>query len=173
MGERVTLTLVPHLFKNHFSTLQKIQTMGLDMYLTGKKFIWSSNSDKELCRKQLAEILKSEFEPNEISFQLAYWRKCNQIHNWFIKNIQAGKDDCNAYIVSREDLVKLLAAVIAVIANNELAPTMLPTQPGFFFGSTEYNTDYFDDLKETRTMIEKVLKSAECKDMDFEYKSSW
>ena len=41
--------------------------------------------------------------------QVGYWRKANQIHNWFVENIQDGIDDCNYHReVTEEDLTELL-----------------------------------------------------------------
>ena len=36
------------------------------------------------------------------------WRKANQIHSWFVKNVQGGVDDCEVYEVSREKIEELL-----------------------------------------------------------------
>jgi hypothetical protein len=51
------------------------------------------------------------------------------------------------------------------------APELLPPQSGFFFGGTEYDEYYFQDLEKTRKMIEDVL--AEPEGGDFYYQSSW
>lgn len=39
---------------------------------------------------------------------VGYWRKANQIHNWFVENVQNGIDDCKAYEVTEEKLRELL-----------------------------------------------------------------
>lgn len=36
-----------------------------------------------------------------------YWRKANQIHRFFVENVQNGKDDCEEYNVSKKILKKL------------------------------------------------------------------
>lgn len=42
--------------------------------------------------------------------QVGYWRKANQIHNWFVENIQDGVDDCDYHReITKADLEKLLA----------------------------------------------------------------
>ena len=56
--------------------------MGLDMYLLKNK---NFDFGKEVC----------------------YWRKSNAIHNWFVNNIQDGKDDCGLYPVSKEKIKEL------------------------------------------------------------------
>lgn len=42
------------------------------------------------------------------------WRKANQIHSWFVNNIQNGKDDCQNYEVSKDNLESLLSVCKAV-----------------------------------------------------------
>lgn len=42
--------------------------------------------------------------------EVGYWRKANQIHNWFVENVQDGEDDCDYHNeVTKEDLEALLA----------------------------------------------------------------
>ena len=38
---------------------------------------------------------------------VGYWRKANQIHNWFVHNVQGGEDDCGNYEVSQSKLIEL------------------------------------------------------------------
>lgn len=40
----------------------------------------------------------------EIIEEVAYWRKANAIHRWFIENVQDDNDDCKDYRVSAEQL---------------------------------------------------------------------
>ena len=59
------------------------------------------------------------------------------------------------------------------IINPEVAAELLPTQDGFFFGSTEYDQWYMADIEET---IEILTKALETTDFDREmvvYTSSW
>ena len=51
-----------------------------------------------------------------------------------------------------------------------VAKELLPTQQGFFFGSTDYDEFYHQDLVDTCTQLDAVL--AETGD-EFEYHSSW
>lgn len=63
--------------------------MGLDMYLM--------RTDKE-----------NKNSDWENSIEVGYWRKANQIHNWFVNNVQGGVDDCDYYEVSDNKLIELL-----------------------------------------------------------------
>lgn len=39
---------------------------------------------------------------------VAYWRKANHIHGWFVENVQDGEDDCGTYEITRAHLQNLL-----------------------------------------------------------------
>lgn len=52
--------------------------------------------------------------------QLVSWRKANQIHNWFVENVQDGKDDCGCYEVTKGQLEELLDTCIKVKAASKL-----------------------------------------------------
>jgi len=58
-----------------------------------------------------------------------------------------------------------------VIVNPKVAQGLLPTQEGFFFGSTDYNEWYLGDIKNTVALIERCLKLPES--YAFSYHSSW
>ena len=73
--------------------------MGLDMYLY-------ANS------KTLAEKLApyTGFGMGDFTAKngiVAYWRKANAVHKWFVDNVQGGNDDCGLYRVSVDDLITL------------------------------------------------------------------
>ena len=60
------------------------------------------------------------------------------------------------------------------VTNPEACEKLLPTQSGFFFGGTEYDNYYIDDLKYTAETIEEALKECEKgAHGTFYYSSSW
>lgn len=63
------------------------------------------------------------------------------------------------------------------IEEPSLAAELLPTTSGFFFGSTEYDQWYFEDLKYTVEALEPLIEKndqGEYKfDSDLYYRSSW
>jgi len=148
--------------------------MGLDMYLSGKLYL----SEYEPERKQLADAITNllamddDMPVNSIEKPMGYWRKANQIHNWFVNNVQRGEDNCGTYYVSREDLKQLYNTVTEVLLNKEKAPELLPCVSGCFFGSTEYTDGYFEELEDTINILNKAL-SDKYKDWTFNYSSSW
>lgn len=57
-----------------------------------------------------------------ISEEVGYWRKCNQIHAWFVENVQDGIDDCDYHReVTKEDLEELLDTCRQVLSSCDLA----------------------------------------------------
>jgi len=157
--------------------------MGLDMYLTKKTYVkrWSHHSKEEqhTVVVKLGGKTRKGIKPKRISNieeEVMYWRKANQIHKWFVDNVQDGVDDCGTYYVSKEQLEELVDKCKKVLADNSLADELLPSESGFFFGGTEYDEFYFKDLEETVKEIEDELKikpTEGCYSGDYYYHSSW
>ena len=59
------------------------------------------------------------------------------------------------------------------IVNPEVADKLLPTQDGFFFGSTDYDQWYMEDIKDTIEILTKVLKETDFETQMIAYSSSW
>lgn len=57
-----------------------------------------------------------------------------------------------------------------VISNAEEIAELLPTTEGFFFGSTDYDRYYLEDIKYTKELLEEVLKDERG---DYYYEASW
>lgn len=185
--------------------------MGLDMYLHKKTYVknWDHMAPAELHKITIKRDgkVRKDIKPERITYiveEVMYWRKANQIHKWFVDNVQEGNDNCGTYYVSREKLEELLETCKLVlkdsklvkgkvvngytgtkdgwepiiengekIKNTETAERLLPSQSGFFFGGTDYDQYYYDDIKRTAENLEKIL--AEDKDGygEYEYSSSW
>lgn len=63
-----------------------------------------------------------------------------------------------------------------VIKDPTVARKLLPTSGGFFFGSTDYDEYYYDDLVETKKIVEGVLKEIKENSgrfVAYYYSSSW
>lgn len=56
--------------------------------------------------------------------------------------------------------------------DDEVAEKLLPTQSGFFFGSTEYTRWYFESLLEAKDVLENYLKN-HSRARKFIYSSWW
>ena len=98
---------------------------------------------------------------------VVYWRKANAIHKWFV-DLSGEEDNCQRIYVSGKNLKELVDLCKKVLRKHKLASELLPTQSGFFFGSTEYDEYYFDDLKST---VEKLKDIDE--DGEYVYQASW
>lgn len=169
--------------------------MGLDMYLEIRKSEYRSKYSKDKGSRLKLEYPKdiTEFIPDltdlrisrQTNYEVGYWRKANQIHNWFMENCARRDeydnpiDDCRPIEITVDKLEELLETCKKVLADHSLAGSLLPTADGFFFGSTEYDDYYFGDLEQTVEIIEPVLKFAkhklEIKDYAWEvyYQASW
>jgi hypothetical protein len=101
----------------------------------------------------------------------AYWRKANQIHSWFVREIQGGEDNCGEYYVSSDKLIELLAICKHSLENKD--PALLLPQGGFFFGSTDIDEWYWNDIKSTISQLERILALPEFDNLSFYYNSSW
>lgn len=143
--------------------------MGLDMYLTKRHFIWSD--DRGSLRIEGARHAIKPERVSEIKEQVGYWRKANAIHLWFVKNMQDGVDNCEAHYVERKNLEQLLTVVDLVLDDHTRAKELLPTAEGFFFGGTEYDEYYFEDLVKTKDILTELL--AEKTEGEIYYQSSW
>lgn len=180
--------------------------MGLDMYLTKKVYIGANYEHRKI---EGAISITQDGKPIPINFrkvsyieeEAGYWRKANQIHQWFVDNVQGGNDDCRDYYVSPEKLEELLtlcervlsASVLVdgeihngdtfrngewitnmesgkVIKDPTIASELLPTQRGFFFGGTDYDEYYLEDIQNTCAILKDALKD---KDAEYYYHSSW
>ena len=153
--------------------------MGLDMFLDNKIFLINSNSSDADKIKQINAVFgiegdeDNDYGVKEVTFNVAYWRKANSIHAWFVKNVQDGKDECQESWVSREVLEELVEICKQVIEKPELSRDLLPPQPGFFFGNTEIDESYFQNLDKTVYSLQKALSDPALMKGEFFYHASW
>jgi hypothetical protein len=156
--------------------------MGLDMYLNAKNYVSNNGyfkKDHQVYEEilQVLELTPEQLDPEmlsmTISIPVVYWRKDNAIHNWFVQNVQNGRDDCSEYYVVKGKLQELANLCEEVLDDKDLAHELLPTTDGFFFGSTQYDEWYFKSLEKTKNSILGYLRSPRFNNFDFYYKSSW
>lgn len=83
----------------------------------------------------------------------AYFRKANFIYAYFQNKLVEEE----AW-VTRGDLEDIIDKCEKVLADHSLAEELLPTQSGFFFGSTDYDEWYFHDVKNCLKQMTKLLK---------------
>jgi hypothetical protein len=154
--------------------------MGLDMYLFAKKYLWHSYGENKSKDQDYIDAVKGlkipgtdEMKIKQLEFEAAYWRKANAIHQWFVTNVQDGTDDCGDYSVSKEQLKELSDICHLVLLDRNRAIELLPPQGGFFFGSTDLDEYYYNDIEDTAEKIDKLLATPGIETLDFYYHSSW
>jgi hypothetical protein len=151
--------------------------MGLDMYLTKKTYIGANYDHNNVTgtidiKKDCKDIPIKFNRVTNITEQVGYWRKANQIHNWFVLHCQNGDDECQNTHISIGQLEDLLITCKKVIQDNDLAEELLPISQSFFFGGTEYDEYYYNDIEYTIELIESLLLEDNT-NSDFYYQSSW
>ena len=167
--------------------------MGLDMYLSAKHYVprWDYADTKRTERPEFAEAVKGLGDMAkylgdsalglETTFTVMYWRKANAIHNWFVQNVQDGDDNCAEHYVPVEQLKELRDLCDKLISYNfepAIVQEFLPPTAGFFFGSTEVDEWYKEDIIRTRDRLTEVIAMADedaanGKYVTFSYRSSW
>lgn len=148
--------------------------MGLDMYLTGKRRLvgWDSSPEADELQRKIAPFIGG-LKAETVSFEAAYWRKANAIHNWFVKNVQGGTDDCNEYVVSKAWLSELAYLCAEVLKDKDKAAELLPPCSGFFFGSSDIDSYYFEQIRYTLDTIDNLLNNESLEHVEYSYQSSW
>jgi len=140
--------------------------MGLDMYL------YKVREDG-----RPAEINYAGPDEEQVTFTLpgdevAYWRKANQIHDYFVKKVQDGNDDCGEYPVTTDDLKLLYKLCRQALVDRNVE--ILPTCEGFFFGSTEVDAWYWENLIDTVIMLHPLIQPKVYEHgAEYVYSSSW
>lgn len=180
--------------------------MGLDMNLYRERYFGYGSGEKA---KQIKEIVGEKIDKDFcesvfVKSSVAYWRKANQIHRYFVDVIGDGIDNCEPIYVSKEELEKLLKICKEIMAKVKLVPgqvvesytyndkgekvcnyvegkvidkpeiceKLLPTRAGFFFGDTDYDEWYLQDIEDTIKQLEDVFATDEG-DCDYSYRASW
>lgn len=150
--------------------------MGLDMYLSRDTFIGGKYDHRKVKGKVdlTIEGKKKSFNPKNISYiteEVGYWRKANQIHNWFVQNVQDGKDECQRAYVELDKLKALYSSVCIAIDKKD--PSIFEPVGGFFFGSTDIDDYYWKDLEDTKAILEKIFADDPDGNGTYYYQSSW
>lgn len=168
--------------------------MGLDMYLYKKSYVknWEHNpaDQKHSVSVTLGGSPRKDIKPERICFieeEVAYWRKFNALHKYFVDNLGGGHDDCQEIYVGINDLKDLLEVLNQVkeILNNsekvinttvgwkgepveyetyacddEINDIFPPTE-GFFFGSTDIDKYFKRNVEDTIEVVTALISEYE------------
>ena len=96
--------------------------------------------------------LEEEKENTNPWNKVAYFRKVNFLIPFF-----GYEENCSNIEIDKYQVEDLIEACKEVLANHDKASFLLPTQAGLFFGSTDYDDLYFDDVQNVKEKFEEVL----------------
>lgn len=157
--------------------------MGLDMYLYVEEYVSRKDYKKDYKEdnKAFDEIisaleLRDVVEPDSwtgltVQIPVGYWRKANAIHGWIVNEFAEGEDNCQQIYIPRIGMEQLRTLCANVLAHPEKALELLPPQSGFFFGSTNVDEWYLQDLKYTYDLLTRLLSNEKID--SFIYQASW
>jgi hypothetical protein len=138
---------------------------------------------------------------SEIVEEIIYWRKANQIHAFFIgeEEDNCSRDyyvsfeklqDLYNRCVRIKNECPLIEGKVKngshyedgklidkmedgkIMQNQELAEELLPSQGGFFFGGTDYDEYYMQDIEYTIEKLKPIIEEGEDRG-DYYYSASW
>ena len=173
--------------------------MGLDMYLRRKVYIWDDNRGslkitglKSKIRPDKVNYIIEQAGYWRKANAIHRWFVDNiQEGSDDCKNYYVSKEDMEALLDAVNTVLNTSELVEGTITNGyrfengkkipmtekgkyikdpTVAQTLLPTTEGFFFGSTDYDQYYYQDLVNTKNILEEALEEDEG---DYEYQSSW
>lgn len=157
--------------------------MGLDMYLYVEEYVsrkdWQVDRDKDnqafkdiVSALQLGDIVEEDsWTGLTVQIPVGYWRKANAIHGWIVSEFANGEDNCQQIYIPRQGMEDLRKICADVLANPSKALEVLPPQAGFFFGSTNVDEWYLQDLKYTYELLTRLLSNEKID--SFIYQASW
>ena len=142
--------------------------MGLDMYLM------RSNREEADGWENLKTAERTCSMDQNPWFEVGYWRKANQIREWFVNNCDYPENgNCEEVEVTKEDLEKLADTCRKVLANHALAEELLPCKEGFFFGRYDYDEYYFLQLEDTVGICKDVIHNTDWEKEKVIYTDWW
>jgi hypothetical protein len=185
MGLDMYLELVPKV--DSMEELQEMETRLSKAYYKNKLESELKKIQKEKGFKNPISYKVSEWIPNKEKYEeynkechspkislrteAGYWRKFNALHSWFVDKCQDGIDECQSSFVNEELLKELLYSLANL--NKENADDILPTQSGFFFGGTEYDEYYFEQVDELKLFLFSLFEENDLEETRLVYTASW
>ena len=157
--------------------------MGLDMYLYVEEYVsrkdWKVDRDKDnqafkdiVSALELGDIVEEDsWTGLTVQIPVGYWRKANAIHGWIVNEFAGGEDNCQQIYIPRVGMEQLRDLCHQVITGDTDPNEALPPQSGFFFGSTNIDEWYMQDIKYTYDLLTRLLSNEKID--SFIYQASW
>lgn len=92
---------------------------------------------------------------DEIPEEIGYFRKVNFLVGFFEEYGEV--ENCKPLVIHPEYIDDLKDRCEEVLEDHEEAGTLLPTCPGFFFGTYEYDEWYFKSVEEVKEFCDVLL----------------
>jgi len=128
--------------------------MGLDMYLTGEKFVMATG------------LQEDGFPLRSKTLELGYWRKHPNLHGYIVQTFAGGKDECQEIYLGAPERIR---TIIAAIKADEL-----PDTTGFLFGVSDPSDER---MEEDIAIFERALAWLETDEpgifRSVRYRASW
>lgn len=166
--------------------------MGLDMYLLSVPKISGMELEDILLANchlgkleeeggELYEKIKGhikffeEFGSSWLSMktEIFYWRKENHFHHWFVVYVQDGIDDMGTYRVTSKNVKDLYDLCDLLMKKCQPPNDILPTRPGPFFGSTDYDKVYYWEVERTKSFLAELLTTFDFNTHYLLYHANW
>ena len=115
---------------------------------------------------------RTNYDKSVETMQIGYWRKDNQIFNWFIENVDEKALQCERIKVTLEQLQELRETCQKVLDDKTMASELLPPLKGSFFGFYVYDEWYYQALKNTIIII-NYLELNDWREDEYIFEASW
>ena len=159
--------------------------MGLDMYIYKVKKTHHTLKELHALEEEADPNNEAcaEFKPLECPYpdthpdyysifhKVAYWRKFNALHAWFVTHVQLGIDNCGFYEIYEDTLRDALEVLEAAYAHKNAK--LLPPTQGFFWGSTEVDDYYWYKVSESISTFSHLIDQTDWSTHRLFYTSSW
>jgi len=168
--------------------------MGLDMYFSRRTYVGqfkdTRDSDGNWSKRDVNNM-ELKFDDADLSHinlkNVRYieelfgeFRKFNALHSYVVDNFGGGVDECQVIYLDIDDLIQIHEALSLVkeslsIGDKVIAGQTLPPKEGFFFGSTEIDKWYEEDVKEAVEVFGKIIEehSIVGHNASYSYQASW
>ena len=93
------------------------------------------------------------FEKHKV---VGYFRKVNFLVQYF-GDLGFDVEHQTPFYITKEQVTELRNRCQEVLRDHSKAEELLPTMSGFFFGSTDYDEYYFDDVEQVLKYCEETL----------------
>ena len=93
--------------------------------------------------------------------EILYYRKVNFLVPFFQNSVLHEEMGFILSSVHKDEIKDLIDSCEMVLKNRKKAPEILPTEEGFFFGSTEYDDHYFMHVQNVLNDFKMLLKDFE------------